>query len=186
MFGLQWLLVFPISHKAHTSVLQRLRWLPQVASFSTSASSQKSNTFWTMCPKCKMKYEYVAIYILRYLRCRDCQHTFWSIAIASLINGAKQFTPSNLEERQQNSNLETANRNTFNTGKSSAAFANNQSYYQPSLRTAGGFTAGHAPSVVQVAQTATRMHHAFNQVGGASRTGYVNNAAREDAWMMLV
>ncbi|KAK9928158.1 hypothetical protein M0R45_025304 [Rubus argutus] len=78
----------------------------------------------------------------------------------------------------QSTNFSVAKASKATTGKSSAAFANNQSYYQPSLRTAGGFTAGHAPSVVQVAQTATRMHHAFNQVGDASRTGYVNNAAK--------
>ncbi|PRQ19046.1 putative DnaJ domain-containing protein [Rosa chinensis] len=152
----------------------------QAASFWTpAASSQTPNTFRTMCPTCLLKYEYLLIYLHHYLRCHRCQSTLLPIDIAPPIIASEQFTPSNLAEQWQNSNHETtANRSTFNIGRSSAASAINQSFYHTFSRTASGFTATHAPSVDQMAQTATGMPHAFNQASGASTTGYANNAAK--------
>ncbi|XP_050119494.1 uncharacterized protein LOC126596867 [Malus sylvestris] len=113
---------------------------------SAPASSQKPrpNTFWTVCHKCKMQYEYLRIYLNHNLLCPNCHEPFLAAEIAPPpTNGAKSAPPKH----------ETADR----MGVGSAGFSGNQSYNQnnfqwgPFSKASGASTAAQAASVVSQA-----------------------------------
>ncbi|PON60935.1 DnaJ domain containing protein [Parasponia andersonii] len=135
---------------------------------STSASSHKPkpSTFWTVCHRCKMQYEYLRVYLNHNLLCPNCHEPFFAVETAPPpSNGSKSSGPWNFSKQRQNSNNQKANKNASNPARSSAASPNpgagglngpdtcNQNNFQwgPFSRTGGASDAAQAATVVQQA-----------------------------------
>ncbi|KAL5552623.1 hypothetical protein UlMin_040024 [Ulmus minor] len=124
----------------------------------------KQNTFWTVCHNCKMQYEYLRVYINHNLLCPNCHEPFMARETAPPPSN-NAMPASAAPWHRQNSNHQTANKSTSNTGRSSAASpnvgaggsagadANNQNNYQwgPFSRPGGASSAVQAASMVQQA-----------------------------------
>ncbi|XVF02775.1 hypothetical protein REPUB_Repub04eG0203100 [Reevesia pubescens] len=171
-----------------------------------SSHKPKPNTFWTICHRCKVQYEYLRVYLNHNLLCPNCHEPFLAVETAPPTTSPP--TPSNFSHQQQNSNSQAANKSKSNSGRNHASssnatgFSSHDSYSQnnfqwgPFSRTGGASTAAQAASMVQQAyekvrrereeaQAATkreeamrRKHHASKRASGASSTGYSNAAKR--------
>ncbi|KAF5443569.1 hypothetical protein F2P56_036115 [Juglans regia] len=140
----------------------------RAANSSTSASSHKPkpNTFWTVCHRCKMQYEYLRVYLNHNLLCPNCHEPFFAVETAPPpSNSSKPSTSWNSTQKRQNSNHQSTGKNTINSGKKNdpspnvgaGGYSNPDSYKQtdfqwaPFSRTAGASTAAQAASMVQQA-----------------------------------
>ena len=136
------------------------------SSSPTSTHKPKPSTFWTVCHRCKMQYEYLRVYLNHNLLCPNCHEPFLAVETAPPpSNGSKSSAPWNFSQQRQNSNNQKANKKTSNPGRSSAASPNvgaggcnapdtyNQNNFQwgPFSRTGGGSTTAQAATVVQQA-----------------------------------
>jgi curved DNA-binding protein CbpA len=162
---------------------------------STSASSHKPkpNTFWTVCHRCKMQYEYLRVYLNHNLLCPNCHEPFFAVETAPPpSNGSKSSTPWNSSQQRQNSNHQAAGKSSINSGR------NKETNFQwsPFTKTAGASTAAQAATVVQQAyekvkrereeaQAATKREealrkkqHASKKMGGASSSGHSSATKR--------
>ncbi|XWS63878.1 hypothetical protein CRYUN_Cryun06bG0139200 [Craigia yunnanensis] len=162
-----------------------------------SSHKPKPNTFWTVCHRCKMQYEYLRVYLNHNLLCPNCHEPFLAVETAP----PTASTPTPWKFSQQQKSNSQAGRN-HASSSNVAGFSSHDSYSQsnfqwsPFSRTGGSSTAAQAASVVQQAyakvrrereeaQTATkseetmrRKHHASKRASGASSTGYTNDAKR--------
>ncbi|XVE85349.1 hypothetical protein DITRI_Ditri17bG0083900 [Diplodiscus trichospermus] len=171
-----------------------------------SSHKPKSNTFWTVCHRCKMQYEYLRVYLNHNLLCPNCHEPF--LAVETPPPTTSTPTPWNFSQQRRNSNSQAGNKSSSNSGRNhastsnAAGFSSHDSYSQsnfqwgPFSRTGGAPTAAQAASVVQQvyekvrrerqeAQAATkreeatrRKHHASKRATSAS-TGYTNTAKRK-------
>ncbi|XP_039060686.1 uncharacterized protein LOC120204724 [Hibiscus syriacus] len=171
------------------------------ASFHTA----KPNTFWTICHRCKMHYEYLRVYLNHNLLCPNCHEPFLAVETAPPTTSTP--TPWTFSQQRQNSNSQAGNKSSSNMGRShsssynAAGFTTHDSYNQsnfqwgPFSKTGGTSTAAQAASVVQQAyekvrrereeaQAATKReeamrkkHHGSKRAGSAS-SGYTNAAKR--------
>ncbi|CAB4294607.1 unnamed protein product [Prunus armeniaca] len=194
--------------KSTTSGTKTQKGTTRASRSSAPASSHKArpSTFWTVCHKCKMQYEYLRIYLNHNLLCPNCHEPFLAVEIVPPpMNGSKSATAWNSSQQRQTPKHETANKNTFNTGRSNATSAGfnapdsyNQNSFQwgPFSKASGTSTAAQAASVVQQAyekakrereeaQAATKREEALRRkdqaskkVSGASSTGHPNAAKR--------
>ncbi|XP_057949600.1 uncharacterized protein LOC131144765 [Malania oleifera] len=180
-----------------TSTAKAQKNTSRVAPSSIPPPLQKSkpNTFWTVCHRCKMQYEYLRVYLNHNLLCPNCHEPFFAVETAPpTTNGSKSSTTWNFSQQQQNSNHQTANKNTINTGRNNAAPSNvgqggfngtdsfNQSNFQwgPFSRATGASTTAQAATVVQQAyekvkrereeaQAATKREEALKRKNNVSR-----------------
>ncbi|XP_059667199.1 uncharacterized protein LOC132312731 [Cornus florida] len=93
--------------------------------FTTTApppSHRRTDTFWTICNRCKMHYEYLKIYLNHTLLCPNCREAFTASEMSPPIN----FSQSNLSSRQrhQNSSHHVTNTNPFDPGRNAATAQN--------------------------------------------------------------
>ncbi|XP_057426293.1 uncharacterized protein LOC130719698 [Lotus japonicus] len=56
----------------------------------------KSKTFWTVCNRCRMRYEYLIVYLNRKLLCRFCKGIFLAVEIAPPEGEAQSVTDNSL------------------------------------------------------------------------------------------
>ena len=137
---------------------------------SASAHKPKPNTFWTVCHRCKMQYEYLRIYLNHNLLCPNCHEPFFAVETLPPppppSNGFKSSNPQwTFSQQQQSSNHQASSKSMFNKGKKNATSSNvgaggftapdslNQTNFQwgPFSRTSCASTAAQAASVVQKA-----------------------------------
>lgn len=131
-----------------------------------SSQKTKPNTFWTVCHRCKMQYEYLRVYLNHNLLCPNCQKPFFAIEIAPpTSDGTTSSTPWNFSQQQQSTNHQVNSKDTMNSGRSNApssgtgvgGFSGHDSHMQnntnwsPFSRTSSASTAAQAASVVQQA-----------------------------------
>ncbi|XP_031272771.1 uncharacterized protein LOC116131251 [Pistacia vera] len=144
---------------------------PRTGHSSTPASSHKSkpNTFWTVCHRCKMQYEYLRVYLNHNLLCPNCHEPFLAVETAPPPSNSSK-TPWNFTQQRQSSNHQAGSKNSVNTARNSAASPNvgvggfnspdshNQTNFQwgPFSGTGGASTAAQAASVVQQAYEKVR------------------------------
>ena len=84
-------------------------------SFTSIPPFKKTDTFWTICNRCKTHYEYLRIYLNHTLLCPNCHEAFMALEKDPPPNVFKQ---SNWSSRQHpNSGHTSAGSNTFNSGK---------------------------------------------------------------------
>ncbi|XP_022776339.1 uncharacterized protein LOC111318004 [Durio zibethinus] len=177
-----------------------------LAGQSSSSHKPKPNTFWTVCHRCKMQYEYLRVYLNHNLLCPNCHEPFLAVETAPPTTSTP--TPWKFSQQRQNPNSQAANKSTNNSGRNHASssnvagFSSDDSYGQnnvhwgPFSRTGGASSAAQAASVVQQAyekvrrereeaqaaikreEAMRRKHHASKRASVASSTGYTNAAKR--------
>ncbi|KAL2550637.1 DNAJ heat shock N-terminal domain-containing protein [Forsythia ovata] len=83
-------------------------------------SHQRADTFWTICHRCKMHYEYVKMYLNHTLLCPNCNKAFLASETSSPFSFSKS---SNLAPRQrhQNSSSRADSQNHSAQGRNAAA-----------------------------------------------------------------
>ncbi|KAK8655594.1 hypothetical protein V6N13_108168 [Hibiscus sabdariffa] len=165
----------------------------------------KPNTFWTICHRCKMHYEYLRVYLNHKLLCPNCHEPFLAVETAPPITSTT--TPWTFSQKRQNSNSQAGNKSSSNMGRNhsssynAAGFTSHDSYNQsnfqwgPFSRTGGTSTAAQAATVVQQAyekvrrereeaqaatkrEEAMRKKHHGSKRAGASLSGYTNSVKR--------
>lgn len=79
---------------------------------------QRTDTFWTICHRCKMHYEYLKIYLNHTLLCPNCHDAFLASETAPPFNSSRSTTSSSSSrQRGYNSNNSAP---ASNSGRSSA------------------------------------------------------------------
>nr|GMD81101.1 chaperone protein DnaJ 49 [Ipomoea batatas] len=82
-------------------------------------SHQRNDTFWTICHRCKMHYEYLKIYLNHTLLCPNCQEAFLATETPPPFDHPR---PSNANSRQhQNIGNPASNGNQFHSGRNVAS-----------------------------------------------------------------
>lgn len=142
----------------------------------TSASSRPRNdTFWTICHRCKMHYEYLKMYLNNTLLCPNCREAFMASETAPPFNFSK--SSNQLPRQGQQPSVTHPNRDAFDHGRnvpvaknsgSSQAGSNSVRYsYQQgshsgsaSVRSTDPSIAAKAANVVQQAQDKLKRSYA--------------------------
>ncbi|EEF39345.1 uncharacterized protein LOC8260851 [Ricinus communis] len=141
---------------------------PRSSHSSATFASHKSkpSTFWTVCHRCKMQYEYLRVYLNHNLLCPNCHEPFLAVETAPPpSSGSKSSTTWNFSQQRQNSNHQPSSKNTSNSGSNTMAPPNagpggfsgsdscNQTNFQwgPFSRAGGASSVAQAASVVQQA-----------------------------------
>ncbi|QCD95080.1 uncharacterized protein LOC114181946 [Vigna unguiculata] len=168
---------------------------------SSSAHKSKSNTFWTVCTRCKMQYEYLRVYLNLKLLCPSCRTAFVAVETAPPpASGIRPATQWNFTQKKQNSNRQVPSKSKSNVGKHDMAAPNvgAGSYnntdtasfqWAPFSKSSGVSNAAQAASVVQQAydkvrrdreeaQAASKREEALKRKQQASKKGYYNPAKR--------
>ncbi|XP_004302453.1 PREDICTED: uncharacterized protein LOC101303433 [Fragaria vesca subsp. vesca] len=116
-----------------------------------SVFKPKASTFWTVCHKCRMQYEYMRVYLNHNLLCPNCHEAFFAVEIDPPPTGAAKSSTSWNPNHDKSS---------FNTGRSrdtGGAAGFTESYHQnnfqwgPFSKSTGASSAAQAASVVQQA-----------------------------------
>ncbi|XP_028796441.1 meiotically up-regulated gene 184 protein [Neltuma alba] len=169
---------------------------------STSTHKSKSNTFWTVCNRCKMQYEYLRVYLNLKLLCPNCHGAFLAVETSPPpASGVRPATSFNFSRQQQNFNNPAPSKSKSKAGKNKptsnvgAGYGNTDSYnhtdfqWAPFSKTSGVSTAAQAASVVQQAyekvkrereeaQAATKREQALRRKQHASKKGNMNPTKR--------
>ena len=117
---------------------------PPAPSTTTSTPVAQPNTFWTLCNKCKMNYEYLRMYLNQKLRCRSCRELFL----------AKEVQRPPIGNMVQDSNISGANQNA----------TTNRNLDGGPISRAVGVASATASSVAAVAQAANVVHQTYEKV----------------------
>ncbi|CAA2966290.1 Hypothetical predicted protein [Olea europaea subsp. europaea] len=83
-------------------------------------SHPRTDTFWTICHRCMMHYEYLKIYLNHTLLCPNCHKAFLATEAASPFHRSKSSNPA-APQQHQNSSSHAPSRNAFDTGQNGAA-----------------------------------------------------------------
>lgn len=73
--------------------------------------SPRADTFWTVCHRCKMQYEYLKVYLNQTLLCPNCQEPFLAKQSAPPLNFHKTVHSSSHQQHHDSSNIQ------YNSGK---------------------------------------------------------------------
>ncbi|RDX91219.1 dnaJ, partial [Mucuna pruriens] len=176
---------------------------------SSSTHKSKSNTFWTVCHRCKMQYEYLRVYLNLKLLCPNCHEAFVAVETAPPpASGIRPAAQWNFSQNKQNSNRQVPNKSKSNAGKNNMAAPNvgAGSYsktdsikkvsfqWAPFSKTSGVSNVAQAASVVQQAydkvkrdreeaQAASKREEALKRKQYASKKGYYNPSKRRKGGM---
>ncbi|XP_050224400.1 uncharacterized protein LOC126674071 [Mercurialis annua] len=101
-----------------------------------SPSVQKSDTFWTICNRCKTQYEYLRMYLNHTLLCPNCHEAFFAAEKGPPPNVLKT---SNYSSRQKHhSKHHSVNSNMFNVGVNLPSEPDLQRNHSSRMAGAGG------------------------------------------------
>lgn len=84
--------------KSATSSAEVSRNATQVQFSSDSRSQPCTNTFWTLCWKCRMHYEYLGVYLNHNLPCPNCDELFFSFEVFLRFKSSK--SPASSSQRR--------------------------------------------------------------------------------------
>lgn len=84
-----------------------------------SSSNQRSDTFWTICHRCKMHYEYLKIYLNHTLLCPNCHEAFMATETSPPFNHTK--SSNSTHQWHQNLGNHAPNGNQFPIGRNASA-----------------------------------------------------------------
>ncbi|KAE9592639.1 putative DnaJ domain-containing protein [Lupinus albus] len=176
----------------------------------SSTHKSKTNTFWTVCHRCKMQYEYLTIYLNLKLLCPNCNEPFYAVETApppaSVIRPPS--TSWTFSQHQQSSGRQVPNRSKSNAGKNKMPppnvgaggyyknDSNNHTNFQwtPFSKTSGVSNVSQAANVVQQAydkvkrerveaQAAMKREEALKRKQHAFKKGYFSAAKRRRGGM---
>ncbi|KAA8528963.1 hypothetical protein F0562_033549 [Nyssa sinensis] len=95
------------------------------SSVPASSHKQKPATFWTVCHRCKMQYEYLRVYLNHNLLCPNCHEPFFAIETAPPpSNGSKASIQGKNSQQRQNSNHQGVSKNTSNPVRNNSTTPN--------------------------------------------------------------
>lgn len=115
------------------------------SSVSDSSKKATQNTFWTICHRCKMQYEYLRSYLNHNLLCPNCHKAFFAMETPPPIsNGAGSSKPRDGFKHWRNSQQEVRNKSSHNAGYDTGNFE-----WTPFSGTAGVSSVAQAANVVQ-------------------------------------
>ncbi|XP_020227013.1 uncharacterized protein LOC109808423 [Cajanus cajan] len=172
---------------------------------SSSTHKSKANTFWTVCHRCKMQYEYLSVYVNLKLLCPNCHEAFVAKETAPPpASGIRPAAQWNFSQNNQNFNRHLPGKSKSNaSGKNKMAVpnagagsysktnSNKKASFQwaPFSKTSGVSNVAQAASVVQQAydkvkrdreeaQAASKREEALKRKQHASKRSYYNPAKR--------
>ncbi|ESW24418.1 hypothetical protein PHAVU_004G129100 [Phaseolus vulgaris] len=173
---------------------------------SSSTHKSKSNTFWTVCTRCKMQYEYLRVYLNLKLLCPNCRTAFVAVETSPPpASGIRPATQWNFAQKKQNSNRQVPNKSKSNAGRNDMAapnvgagsYSNTETgsfQWAPFSKSSGVSNVAQAASVVQQAydkvkrdreeaQAASKREEALKRKQHVSKKGYYNPAKRRRGGM---
>ncbi|KAM3324113.1 hypothetical protein P3S67_005264 [Capsicum chacoense] len=182
-------------HKFAKNAASRVR--PPKCSTSKKSSSfgtKERGTFWTVCYRCKMQYEYMRMYLNHNLLCPNCHEAFFAVETTPPSNGSKKSTDWDYSQQQENTYDQGMKKDASTTGRNSSRSPNfassmvnntdspdhNDFQWSPFSKTAGHASAVQAANMVQQAyqkvkrerqeaQTATKREEALKRKNHSSK-----------------
>ncbi|XAR64388.1 hypothetical protein NMG60_11024701 [Bertholletia excelsa] len=141
-----------------------------------SAHKPRPNTFWTVCHRCKMQYEYLRIYLNHNLLCPNCHDPFLAVETPPPASHVSKYH----SQQRQSSNHQGAKKNTSTAGRSSGDSSSHTNFQWFSR--AGAPSPAQAATVVQQAyekvkrereeaQAATKREEALQRKSASKKTG---------------
>ncbi|KAL2903705.1 DnaJ-like protein subfamily B member 14 [Bienertia sinuspersici] len=117
------------------------------SSIPTNARKPNQDTFWTVCHRCKMQYEYLRCYLNQNLLCPDCHKPFIAIETAPPVsNGSGSSKPRDGMKQWQNSQQKVSSK-----GNNNAGYNTGNVQWTPFSGAAGVSSVAQAANVVQQA-----------------------------------
>ncbi|KAA8540018.1 hypothetical protein F0562_026710 [Nyssa sinensis] len=158
-------------------------------------SHRRTDTFWTICHRCKMHYEYLKIYLNHTLLCPNCHEAFLASEMAP-PSGFPKSSNSSSRQRHPNTSHHATNTNSFGPGRNAAAqnsgsggsagvnsFDNKHVHQGPFSRMAGvgvtitsPSTAAKAANVVQQANEKLKREHEEGQTTAWWQKNHVSSS----------
>ncbi|KMT16066.1 hypothetical protein BVRB_3g052370 [Beta vulgaris subsp. vulgaris] len=89
----------------------------QKASPSPQSFFKKDDTFWTMCTRCKMQYEYMRVYLNQILKCPHCQVGFAAVEVPPPSN----LSPLRPQQHRKPSSISGPKMSGFNNSSGAAS-----------------------------------------------------------------
>ncbi|XP_057761420.1 uncharacterized protein LOC130981759 [Arachis stenosperma] len=167
---------------------------------SSSTHKPKGNTFWTVCHRCKMQYEYLRVYLNLKLLCPNCHEAF--LAVETAPPPSSGIRPAASWDFSHQKNRQGPNKSKSHAGKNMAApnvgagknHSNADFQWAPFSKTSGVSNVAQAASVVQQAydkvkrereeaQAATKREEALRRKQHGSKKGYFNSGKRKRGGM---
>lgn len=148
----------------------------------TAASHQsKPNTFWTVCHRCKMQYEYLRVYLNHNLLCPNCHEPFYALETAPPpSNGSNATSPWPSTQQRQKPNQQASNKNMGSAGFTGHTSSNQTNFqWGPFSKTAGAGSSSASPSTA--AQAASVVHQAYEKVRREREEAQAAAAKRQEA-----
>ncbi|KAI4347436.1 hypothetical protein L6164_008249 [Bauhinia variegata] len=137
---------------------------------STFTHNSKSNTFWTVCHRCKTQYEYLRVWLNLKLVCPNCHEAFMAVETAPPPSSdLRAATSWNFSKKQKISSHQLPSKSKSNVGKNNTAAPNvrtgcyteTESHNHPSFEW-GAFA--RTSSVSTVAQAANVVQQTYEKV----------------------
>ncbi|XP_009796507.1 uncharacterized protein LOC107787299 [Nicotiana tabacum] len=158
---------------------------------SSSSGTKEHRTFWTVCYRCKMQYEYMRMYLNHNLLCPNCHEAFYAVETTAPSNGSKKSN----SQQQENVYHRDMKKDGPTTGRNSSSTPNTGAYdfqWSPFSKTSGHASAVQAASMVQQAyqkvkrerqeaQTATKREEALRRKNKRPRPSGTISAAQFNA-----
>ncbi|KAJ8574041.1 hypothetical protein K7X08_010552 [Anisodus acutangulus] len=113
---------------------------------SCSSGTKELSTFWTVCYRCKMQYEYMRMYLNHNLLCPNCNEAFFAVETTPPSNGSKKSS-----QQQENTHHQRGMKKDAPTTPSNSSSAPNDFQWSPFTKTAGHASTVHAANMVQQA-----------------------------------
>lgn len=114
-------------------------------SSASGSTSMANSTFWTVCHRCKMQYEYLRSYLNHNLLCPNCHKPFFAIETRPPVsNSSRSSKPWNSGQHRQNTHSEARNKSGPNVGYNTGGFQ-----WTPFSGAAGASSVAQAANVVQ-------------------------------------
>ncbi|CAN4121263.1 unnamed protein product [Withania somnifera] len=152
---------------------------------SSSSGTKERGTFWTVCYRCKMQYEYMRMYLNHNLLCPNCHEAFFAVETTPPSNGSKKSTERDYSLQQENVYHHAMRKDAATTGRNRSSAPNFASYntdspdhidfrWSPFSKTVGHASTVQAANMVQQAylkvkrerreaQTATKRDEALKR-----------------------
>ncbi|KAK2983665.1 hypothetical protein RJ640_023199 [Escallonia rubra] len=96
---------------------------PRTHNTAPPPSYRRTDTFWTICQRCKMHYEYLKVYLNHTLLCPNCHEPFLASEMSPPANFPRSSTSSS-RPRHQNSSYRAPNSSPFDPGRNTTTGQN--------------------------------------------------------------
>ncbi|KAL6509264.1 hypothetical protein OROGR_022574 [Orobanche gracilis] len=150
--------------------------------------NKRSDTFWTVCFRCKMHYEYLKIYLNHTLLCPNCNDAFVAAETAPPFNFSKSINQAPRQQHHTSSNYVSNRNNAYDVrnvpaAKKSGLGSNTYSQCHQNLRNGKANVASTNPCVAaKAANVVQQAHDNVKRVYNESQAseGCVKNTKLDD------